>query len=111
MGMPALLTLTGTASTIWTPDWMQQPFQVGIGITTGTSGVNGTAIVEMSFSDVNTVDVNGVASPVWFPVIGVTGANATANFTTPCQALRFSIVTATATSVWTANFVQPSNFR
>jgi hypothetical protein len=110
MGMPALLTINGTGSTIWMTDWMQQPFQIGIGVTTGTTGVNGTAIVECTFSDPNPVDVNGVssASVVWFPVIALTGANATANFTTPVQALRASVVTATATSAWTFNFIQPT---
>lgn len=108
MGMPALLTINGTGSAIWMTDWMQPFFQVGIGITTGTTGVNGTAIVECTFSDVNTIDVNGVTSPVWFSVIALTGANATANFTTPVQAFRASVVTATATSSWSFNFIQPT---
>jgi hypothetical protein len=108
MGMPALLTQNGTGSTIWMTDWMQQPFQIGIGLATGTTGVNGTAIIEASFQNPNAGDVNGTSTPVWWTVIALTAANASANFTTPVQALRFSVVTATATSTWQANIVQPT---
>lgn len=106
MPMPVVATLTGTAVLTWTPDWMQAPFEVGIGLVTNTSGVNGTAILEYALQSPNAVDINGTATPTWFPLIALTGANATANFTTPCQALRVTIATATATSSWTVHFVQ-----
>src|SRR5258708_32113940 len=108
MGKPAVLTQTGTGTVIWTPDWALTPFSIGIGLITNTTGVNGTATVDVTFSDINTVDVNGVATSAatWFSVIGPVGANATANFTTPVQAIRMNVITATATSSWTVNFVQ-----
>ena len=106
MPMPVVATLLGTAVLTWTPDWMQSPFAIGVGLTTNTSGVNGTAILEYAMQSPNAVDVNGTATPTWFLAIAFTGASATALFEVPCQALRVSIATATATSSWTVNFVQ-----
>lgn len=106
MGRPTLITLNGTASAVWTPDWMENPFVVGITLNTGTTGVNGTAIIEYTLADPNTVDAVSTTAPNYFTIVALTGANATANWTTPCQAIRVSVVTATATSVWQAAFVQ-----
>jgi hypothetical protein len=107
MGMPTLLTVAGTASAVWFPDWMQVPFQIGIGLVTNTTGVNGTAVVEYSFQKGNfTSDVGGTTTPTWFPLIAETGVNATSLMTTPCQMLRVNVVTATATSSWSVMFVQ-----
>ena len=107
MGVPALITLNGTASAVWMTDWMQNPFVVGIGLVTGTTGVNGTATVNYALQNPSGAqDVNGTTTPNWFPLITVTAANATALFTTPCYALQVVVATATATSVWTAMFVQ-----
>ncbi len=115
MGMPTQTTIIGTASHIWFPDWMQTPFSVGIGLTTNTTGVNGTAIVEYSFNNINyntgtaalpTGDPLATSTPTWFPLVALAAVGATANFTTPCQMIRVNIVTATATSSWTVQFVQ-----
>lgn len=106
MPMPAIVTLTGTAVLTWTPDWMQTPFEISLALVTNTTGVNGTAVLEYSLQSPNAVDVNGTATPTWFPLIALTAVSATASFTTPCQALRAMIVTATATSSWTVMFVQ-----
>lgn len=109
MARPVLLTLNGTGSAIWTPDYFENPFSIGMSAVTGTTGVNGTAVIEYTLMDPNTVDVDGVASPTWFTVVALTAANATANFTTPCQAIRASVATATATSSWKFNFVQATS--
>lgn len=108
MGMPISTTVTGTGTAYVIPDWTQSPFQIGLSVITNTSGVNGTCTVDVTFSNINTTDIGGVAiaSATWFSIVAATGANATANFTTPIQALRMNIVTATATSSWTLNFVQ-----
>ncbi len=107
MGMPTSTTLIGTASHVWFPDWMQTPFVVGIGLTVNTTGVNGTAIVQYSFDKVNAgIDVLGTTTPTWFPLIALAAVGGTANFTTPCQMIRVSVVTANETSSWTVNFVQ-----
>lgn len=116
MGMPVFLQFNGTGSSIWYPDWMQVPFEVGVSLQTHTSGVNGTAILEYSFDSINyntgtaalpiTGDANATSTPQWLPIVALSGASSTAKFTTPCQMIRISIVTATATSVWTVRFVQ-----
>ena len=108
MARPVLLTLNGTASAVWTPDWMENPFIIGMTANTGTTGVNGTAIIEYTLQNPNFTsgDVGGTTTPNYFTVIALTGATATATFQIPCQAIRASVVTATATSVWTFAFVQ-----
>lgn len=106
MGMPVAKTLTGTSVLTWTPDWMQSPFAVAIALTVNTTGVNGTALLEYALQSPNAVDVNGTATPQWFPLIALTAVSATTTFTVPCFALRASVVTATATSSWTVMFVQ-----
>lgn len=110
MGMPVATTVNGTGTFIYYPDWTISPFQVGIAVVTGTSGVNGTATVDVTFDkiDLGTLGTLGtaVASANWFNIVAATGANATANYTTPVQAIRFSVVTATATSLFVATFVQ-----
>ena len=106
MPMPAIVTLTGTAVVTWTPDWMQTPFEISIALVTNTTGTSGTAVLEYALQSPNAVDVNGTSTPTWWPLIALTGANATARFTTTCQALRASVVTANATSSWTVMFVQ-----
>ncbi len=106
MAKPVLLTLNATASAVWTPDWMENPFSLGITAYTGTTGVNGTAILEYTLQNPNPNEAGGTSTPNYFPLVALTGANATAHFQTPCQAIRASVVTATATSVWTFAFVQ-----
>ena len=102
MGMPAVLTLNGTTgSVVWTPDWMQPFFSVGIGLI-GTGGV-GSATAQATYDDPNLV-----TSPNWFAVTSVAGLGAltTATFTSPCQGFRLNVSTATATTIYTATLVQ-----
>lgn len=113
MGMPAQLTVNGTASAIWTPDWMQNPFVLSIGIAGNSSGVNGTAQIDYSLFDVNSVDVNGLSTSniatAWINIqttAAYTSQMVVTNFTTPCQAIRVISNTATATSVFTVVIVQ-----
>lgn len=100
MGMPVRAGVTGTGSFVFTPDWMQTPFQVGIGVI--FSGDTGTATVDVTFDPLNTTGV----TPTWFSIIALGSVNATANYTTPVQGMRVNLVTASATSVVTVNFVQ-----
>lgn len=106
MPMPVVANLLGTATFTWTPDWMQSPFAVGVALTTNTSGVNGSAILEYALQSPNAVDVNGTSTPLWFTAVAFASVSSTSTFTTPCQALRVRVATATATSSWTVNFVQ-----
>lgn len=113
MGNPALLTVNGTGSAIWTPDWSQNPFVVSIGICGNSSGVNGTAAVDFSLFDMASVDVNGLSTATvataWVNTVaaaGFTSQMVVSNFTTPCQALRVNVMTATATSSFSVMFVQ-----
>lgn len=118
MGMPAVLTQTGTGSVIWYADWTQSPFQVGCAI--AMSGDAGTCILEATFDRIDISGTGGgqgavglglgttAANAVWQTVIALTATTSytTANYTTPVQAFRASLVTATATSIMTVKFVQ-----
>lgn len=110
MGMPTAATVNGTGSFVFFPDWTISPFQVGIGVVTGTTGVNGTATIDVTFDKIDLGTLGGVgttaASATWFNIVALTGANASANFTTPVQAIRINVVTATSTSLFVATFVQ-----
>jgi hypothetical protein len=107
--LPAIVKQTGTGSTIWTPDWMEDPFNVGIGVV--FSGAAGTGSVDISFDNPNALAAAstgyaGTSSMTWFTVVALGSANATFALTTPCQAIRVNLVTAVATSVQTVTFVQ-----
>lgn len=107
MGMPVAATVNGTGTFVYFPDWTISPFQVGIAVVTGTTGVNGTATIDVTFDKID-VGVLGTTagSATWFNIVALTAVNATANFTTPVQAMRINVVTATATSLFVATFVQ-----
>jgi len=110
MGMPVAATVNGTGTFVYFPDWTISPFQVGISVVTGTTGVNGTATIDVTFDkiDLGTLGTLGTAAAnaTWWNIVALTGVNATANYTTPVQAMRINVVTATATSVFVATFVQ-----
>lgn len=110
MPMPALYSQTGTGAVIWYADWMQDPFSIGIGLINGSTGVNGTAQIDICFQSLDPNIPNNVAtnsSTAWFNIVAPTSATSTlAICTTPCVALRLNVITATATSVFTVNFVQ-----
>lgn len=117
MGMPAVITQNGTGtSSIWFPDWMQNPFNIGIQcIATGTVTFN----VEHTFDNIDVT--NGVgpfstvnlpvsaASATWIANPGVSLATTTinGNYAFPVRALRVNVVTAAnATAGVTVQFIQ-----
>lgn len=102
MGMPAVLTVTGTASAIWTPDWMQNPFVIGFQVV----GNAATTTVNL---DVTYDDPNGGGTLHWSTIAsasGVPNALFTGTFTSPVQGLRINAMSALATSLITATFIQ-----
>lgn len=124
MGMPTVITQSGTgASLIWFPDWMQNPFAIGIQcVATG-----GTLQYSVQHTLDNIDVVNGgagqgsvsptpnaiaAASANWVDNPGITAATATlnGNYAFPVRAIRVSIQSSTATSVVVATFIQANNF-
>ena len=119
MGMPAVMTQSGTGSVIWFADWTLTPFQVACAI--AMSGDGGTCILESTFDKIDISGTGGGQGAVGLG-IGTTAANAswqtvialtaTTTFTTtiataPVQAYRASLVTAASvTSIMTVKFVQ-----
>lgn len=103
----AVLTQIGTGVIVWTPDTYQSPFNLGLSLVIATAG---TCTVDVTFDNIqtSTIEANGVgtAGATWWNVIAATGANATANFTTPIQALRLNNVTANATTKTVLTIVQ-----
>jgi hypothetical protein len=107
MPLPAIVKQSGTGSTIWTPDWMENPFSVGMGIVMAA----GTGTVDISFDNPNAFAAAstiyaGTSSMTWFTVVALTGANTSAVMTTPCQAIRVNLVTSASTGTMTVTFVQ-----
>ena len=113
---PALLTVNGTGtSAIVTPDYMQNPFNIGIGVNVTGTG-NGTTIgwrIEHTFDNLNPA-LATVAN--WFPnsAIGTTAAAATSalfldmNYAFPVRGVRLNVVTALATTIVVVNLIQAS---
>ena len=119
MGMPAVMTQSGTGAVVWFADWTLSPFQVGCSLV--MSGDGGTAVLEATFDRIDISGTGGgqgavglgigttAANAAWFTVIAATATTtpAIANFTTPVQAFRSSLITAASvTSVMTVKFVQ-----
>lgn len=108
MGMPSAATVNGTGSFIYYTDWTISPFQVGVGLV--FSGGTGTATVDVTFDRIDVGGLTGIgtsaANATWWTVVALTSANASANYTTPVQAMRVNMVTALATSIVVATFVQ-----
>ena len=123
MGMPAVITQNGTGtSAIWFPDWMQNPFNVGIQcIATGgtiqynvehtfdnidvTNGGSGQGAVGIGLST-TAAGANWIANP------GITAATATninGNYAFPVRAIRVNMQSSTATGVVVVTFMQ-ANF-
>lgn len=114
---PVQITLTGTA--ISTPvffDIAQNPFNIGIGLSLTTGGLT-TAIVSVE----HTFDFSTVMSPTWNGTTAVwfqnTGINATTisstgingNYAFAVAAVRVNVLSATATTIVVANFIQSVN--
>jgi hypothetical protein len=103
MGMPAVLSQTGTGTVFWNPDWFQDPFQVGVQVVPSSTG---TATVDYTLDDIN--GPLGTANAHWNNLLtfNTTATFTAVNFTTPCQWMRLSVSAGVATSVFTATFVQ-----
>lgn len=125
MPMPAVLTQNGTGtSAIWFPDWMQNPFNIGIQCiaTGGTIQYN----VEHTFDNIDvtnggggqggvspTVNAVTAASATWIPNPGITAATASninGNYAFPVRAIRVNMQSSTATGVVVVTLIQANNF-
>lgn len=101
MGMPAILKQTGVGrSGVWSPDFFQDPFNIGIGcVLSGSATYN----IEHTFDDANVI---GLGSVTWFPNSGITAAtaNANGNYQFPVRFISINITAGTGTI--TATFIQ-----
>lgn len=107
MGMPAQLTLSASTGILyWIPDWMQNPFSVGVALIANNAG--GTAVVEATLQSIDPNQSNGTTptSATWFTVATASLTSTITNWTTPVQAMRLNVSSAVATAVFTAQFVQ-----
>lgn len=107
MGMPTLLTVAGTGtSSIWTPDWMQNPFNISIGaITTTGAGYQ----IQACLDDLTQGSGYTAGNATWYPVATtvVFAASTTMNVQFPVTGLRINLVTAgSALSTVSVNFMQ-----
>lgn len=114
---PVLLTVNGTGtSAVVTPDYMQNPFQIGIGVNVTNTG-SGTVgwTVQHTFDNLNSATATAVN---WFTnaAIGTAGSGAATsvvtldmNYAFPVRGIRLAVVTAVATTVVQANIIQASN--
>src|SRR5260370_997262 len=99
-------TLTGLSSTngfpLWLPDPVQNPFNIGIGVTLSTTSAAPSYNVEAAFGYTGS-SVYISSNDTWFPLSGLASAttNATGNVAFPCTALRLN-VTAGASQQTTA---------
>ena len=121
MGMPTVITQTGTGATsIWFPDWMQNPFNIGI-----QAVIAGGTIQYSVQHTLDNIDVtnggagqggvsptpNAIASTAatWIDNPGITAASTTlnGNYAFPVRAIRVSVQSAaTATTLVTVTFIQ-----
>lgn len=108
MPMPAVLTQNGTGtSAIWTPDWMQNPFAIGIGcVATGAP----TYTVQHTFNELDTNQPNGTtaANAVWFGNSGITATtlSCNGNYAFPVRGIQISINTSSATAFVSVTLIQ-----
>jgi hypothetical protein len=118
MPMPAVITQAGVGTTAspWIPDWVQDPFAIGIGlaINTGTA----TVTVEHTFQNLDPNLPNGTsaANATWFQNSGLNGttvnatSNLNGNYAFPVQAIRLNVSTASpSTAIVTGWFVQATS--
>ena|SRR5258705_520915 len=107
MGMPVLLTqnATGTAgpSGIWTPDWMQDPFVIGYGAI-ATGGAATLFNIEYTLDNLDSPTVTTVGL-TWY-ALSSSLISTSGSFTTPCKGIRINMLSATATTICTVNFIQ-----
>lgn len=119
MGMPTVITQSGTgASSIWFPDWMQNPFNIGIQcVATGGTlqfsvqhTLDNIEVTQIGPFSAN-ANATTAANATWIDNPGITAATATinGNYAFPVRAIRVSIQSSTATSVVVTTFIQ-ANF-
>ncbi len=121
MGMPALITQNGTGtSAIWFPDWMQNPFNIGIQVVLPASAT-ATFNIEHTLDNIDvtnggagqgsvspTANATTAANATWVANPGITSATATinGNYAFPVRAIRVNILSSSATGFVTATFIQ-----
>lgn len=115
---PVQVSVTGTAkSPAVICDIQQNPFNVGIGVSLTTGGITTVGLsVEhtFDFSTVMSPTWNGTTA-VWFQNSGINATTVTtnvginANYAFAVAAIRLNVLSATATSVVVANFLQSVN--
>lgn len=110
MGMPAFLTVNGTGtSAVWTPDWMQNPFNISIGTI-----CNSTASYQIE-ACMDNLDLSGLGTSAftagnatWYPIATtvVFQASTTMNVQFPVTGLRINVKSSTIGSTVAVNFMQ-----
>jgi hypothetical protein len=120
MGMPAVITANGTGtSSIWFPDWMQNPFNIGIQVVLPASAT-ATFNVEHTLDNIEVTQIGPfsgnanattAANANWIANPGITSATTTinGNYAFPVRAIRVNILSCSATGFVTATFIQ-ANF-
>lgn len=119
MGMPTILVANGTGtSSIWFPDWMQNPFNIGIQAVVTPSGTfnvehtldnidlaanTTTNTLNLSLSNTTTA---GAATWIANPGISAATANINGNYAFPVRAIRVNVLSAVSTTIVTVTFVQ-----
>lgn len=113
MGMPTLLTCAGTGtSTMWIPDWMQNPFNISIGVINPTgAGYQIEACMDnLDFKpDGLGTATYTVGNATFYPIATTTvfSGSTTMNVQFPVTGLRIKVVTAgSVASAVSANFMQ-----
>jgi hypothetical protein len=110
--MPWQTSVTGNSSTfgygsstIYVPDYMIRPFNIGIGTI-----VNSTAVV---FSVEHTWDYTGSSvfissNATWFPNTGITAksTNTDGNYAYPVSAIRLNVTSGSSTGTVTLKLIQ-----
>lgn len=106
MPMPTVMTQNGTGtSAVWTPDWMQNPFNIAI----GTKVVGGAGYsIEFTLDSLDQVGGTTAANATWYThaTINALSVNTTGNIQFPVRGLRINLLTGSLGSTVTANFIQ-----
>lgn len=114
MGMPVQTAILGTGTFVFFPDWTISPFQVGVAaVATGAA----TTSFDVTY---DRIDISGgggqgavgvgigtsAANANWVNVVALTTATFTSNYTCPVYAMRIAVVSASATTIVVASFIQ-----
>lgn len=121
MGMPALITATGTGtSAIWFPDWMQNPFNIDIQAILPASAT-ATFNVEHTLDNIEVTQIGPfsgnanattAANANWIvhPTINAATGNIAGTYSFPVRAIRVNILSCSATGFVSVTFIQATNF-